>query len=191
MRLWCSKSHKSTTRWALGGVLAAMAVTLSAATPDSHMGQKISDHVTLRVLHTPSAGVCNALAERIFPSGETLPLEMSGRWFVVTDVTWRTIVGPGVPVQQPGLLTLRIFLGFQNGFPIPFFESSVLIAAESVNDPVFKSEHLTTGFVVDSIPCIEFAQFGNEDGGVSGNLLLHGYLIDRPIVRRVDAGDGK
>ncbi len=159
------------------GFLLDAAVALSAQ--PSHLGQKVSDHVSLRASRSGNQlEVCNEFVERVFPNGTSQQFFVpSGRWFVVTDVTWRTIVGPGFPVQHPGLLTLRIFLGEEGS---PLFESSVVLKADDIGDPVVGSEHLTTGFVVAGTPCFAFQQPQNDDGSVGGAILLHGYFIDRP-----------
>jgi hypothetical protein len=151
------------------------AVALSAQ--PSHLGQKVSDHVTVRMYLFGGVGACDAFAERTLPNGTRSQINMLGRWLVVTDVTWRTFVGPGFPSQQLGTLTLRIFIGADES---PLFESSAFITPENINEPAFGSEHLTAGFVVSEIPCIEFQQVGGQDGGVGGQVILHGYLIDRP-----------
>ncbi len=159
------------------GLLLDAAVALSAQ--PSHMGQKVTDHVTFRISRSGnSVSVCDDFGERIFPNGSHGPLLLAGRWFVVTDVTWRTVVGPGFPPQHPGLLRLKIFFGPDEAV---LFESNVVLKADDVNDPAVGSEHLTTGFVVSGIPCIEFQQIGNEDSGVGGSVTMEGYLIDRPV----------
>ena len=161
----------------LVAVFLSLGITALPAAPQSHMGQKVSDHVTLRIVRI-NQGPCDGLPTRILPNGsEVVGFDLAGRWLVVTDVTWRTAVGPGFPIgHQLGLLRLTFFLG-ANG---RFFESSVLVTEENISDPIFKSEHLTTGFVVSAIPCFEWEQIGSDDGGVSGLVILHGYLIDRP-----------
>ena len=94
MRPFGSEKSQSTTRFALCGGMVAMAATLSASPPDSHMGQKVVDHVVLVSQFTDTPQNCaspliNFELLRFFPSGILTKFVIpAGRALVVTDVEW-------------------------------------------------------------------------------------------------------
>jgi hypothetical protein len=176
--------------WALAAWLGAPAASSAEAT--FHLGQKISDHVTARLAHV-GLGPCSLEARRVLPNGATEGLVISNRWLVVTDVEWQGWE-TGFPILQAGnLLTLRIYVG-EESRQYPVFESTSVVAELNVpvGRPILsKSEHLTAGFVLAAVPCFYIGRRGEliEELPAEGELVLHGYFIDRPVERLSRADD--
>ncbi len=156
------------------GGLVATAVTLWASPPDSHMGQKIADHVTLKL----TDGICFNTFDRVLPNGQTVPFEIPGnRLLVVTDVEW--LVLPTEPFEDFGGQQLRLRIELADGATV-FLSRPITITPENRFGPVGSSEQLTTGFVVGTLS--QFcAQVRPNAEGFDENLwqlILRGYLIN-------------
>jgi hypothetical protein len=195
MRSLCSRKSRSMTRWALWGGMVAMASTLSASPPDSHMGQKAIDHVVLVSQFTDTPQNCNnpfANFElfRLFPSGILTKFQIpTGRALVVTDVEWIALPQPGSHEFNPGdsvTMSIRLENGSQtpNLIPNAFQSRMILITAEHIRALPGSSEQLTTGFVVASgvTICPQGQFFDTSGNGILPlqQVILRGYLIDMP-----------
>ena len=184
-----SRKSRSTTRLVLGGGLAAIAATLSAASPDSHMGQQVANHVVLSSQpgSNPCGGIDDFRLERVLASGKLEPFHIPvGRALVVTDVEWqaRPIAEDGE--FKPGSsVFMSIRLGDGSFGPHAFRSRMIPITEETKTAQAGSSEQLTTGFVVRSgvniCPGVSFA-FGDQFSGAERlvKVILRGYLIDMP-----------
>jgi hypothetical protein len=163
----------------LAAVVAFAPTAALPATPPSHLGQNIADHVMLdmNVVDRP----CELRVDRTFPSGLTtydftVP---SGKTLVITDIYWRAhrhFIEGYPPLHMGRNLTLRLYSHDGNSF----FESDLLVTDENVLG-LAKSEHPTAGIAVNAVPCMTFWQLG-EPGvpPVFGDVQVYGYLIPSP-----------
>lgn len=179
----------------LGVLLSAFlwltATVLPAAQPIGHLGQKIQDHVTLRIIGTTD-DCADLNAYEIEQNGKRSVFQMSARWLVVTDVRWwasRDIHFEEGVLQPGDLLTFNLFV--PSGDDVSF-TSDIVLTAANFNQRFERletahSEHLTAGFVVSGIPCAAFGSStssGSRTHKFLFDVMLHGYLIDRPIARK-------
>jgi len=175
----------------LCGALAAMAATLSASPPDSHLGQKVADHVVLVSQFTETPQQCSFPVKiellRLLASGTLTKFEIpAGRALVVTDVDWLAQRPDGSQTFSPGTsvsASIRLEAGPQTSWAA-FRSRSIPITEETKRALPGASEQLTTGFVVGpGVVICPLAQHLDVSGGGGANLLeliLRGYLIDMP-----------
>ena len=183
---------RSTTTWACV-VVAAVAVTGElAAAQISHLGQDISDHVTLRdgSLSGRVESVCPASASfngralfRVWPDGTrasdqfTVP---ATRQLVITDVEWTVdALSTGLPLTPGGTVRTRLQIGSGTTFTQVFLSRTIEVGSE--RGAVSGSERLTTGAVVASNTaiCPGSTEFGSNVVRSARllELVLRGYLI--------------
>ena len=172
-----------------------MAATLSASPPDSHMGQKVVDHVVLVYQFTDTPQNCaspliNFELLRFFPSGILTKFVIpAGRALVVTDVEWIALPQPPALELPPGhgvSMRIRLETGSQNPSEKheAFRSRTIPITEETRFNRPGSSEQLTTGFVVgpNVVMCplgLASDTFGGSDLPLE-QVILRGYLIDMP-----------
>jgi hypothetical protein len=174
------------------GILFVLAVFLLPveAKSDSHLGQKIQDHVMLVADFVPEEQApCPGLFAqkdlfRVFPDGtqSSDPFRVpNGKILVITDVAWSVFDEDNL-FDAGSMVLVGITIGNQG--PV-VFESSVFVP-EGAGAPqtVRKNESLTAGFPVgeNGVVCA-FAYLHINSLVTSqsvGSLYLRGYLINAP-----------
>ena len=145
------RKSRSTTRLVLCGGLAAIAATLSASPPDSHIEQKSAKpgRTLLSARFESLWGVSTTSSlERVLPSGILEPLGIpAGRALVVTDVEWTALPRDDGLFVPGSSVVMVIQLGTSNNSQA-LRSRMIPIAEETKGARPGSSERLTTGFAV-------------------------------------------
>jgi len=153
--------------------------------PNTHMGQRASQHVTLEVV-SGFAGGCGPLYTsrshefvRNLPDGTAASGRFrvpSGKVLVITDVDWQ-YVHPDGAAGAGAAVTVRLFIEnlANDFFSRRAFESTVTLSSLGEGGT---SEAMTSGFIVSPAARICPDVIGAPAGPPSGlqHLLLRGYL---------------
>jgi len=142
----------------------------------SHLGQSVGNHVTLSGYGTVQGeSSVTWTFYRIYPDGTaggfSIPKDKA---LVVTDIDWSYNTGEHNQAQTFSIL-----------MKVPKKEIRNVIFASTVigdgNGAGGASESMTTGFVVSRMDTIEPTL---ESGGYLNDIILRGYILDMPKVRR-------
>jgi hypothetical protein len=144
--------------------------------PNSHLGQQISNHITLGCYGTVQGdSSVTWIFYRIFPDGTADGFSIpKGKALVVTDVDWNYNTGEHNAMQTFSILMKVPKKEIRN---VVF----VSTAPGDTNGSGGASVSMTTGFVVSNMNNIEP---NLESSGSINDIILRGYLIDAPKVRR-------
>jgi len=143
---------------------------------NSHLGQPVNNHVTLGCYSSENGGSSITWTFfRIFPDGSVDNFAIpQGKALVVTDIDWSYNTGENNQAQTFSIL-----------MKVPKKEIRNVIFASTVlgdgNGTGGASVSMTTGFVVSRMDAIEPTL---EFGGSLNDIILRGYIIDMPRVRR-------
>lgn len=144
--------------------------------PNSHLAQPVNNHVTLGCYSSENGGSSVTWTFfRIFPDGTGDNFSIhQGKALVVTDIDWSYNTGEHNQAQTFSIL-----------MKVPKKEIRNVIFASTVigdgNGAGGASESMTTGFVVSRMDTIEPTL---ESGGYLNDIILRGYILDMPKVRR-------
>ena len=169
-------------------ILSAVIILAGCGSNDTitHMGQRVSEHVTLEVVGGMNGGCGPAKLDflRVLPDGSfesgagglgyRVP---EGKLLVITDVDWQYVhPNPGSAAGKIQVLRLFIENLSDPSKSRRAFESTLTLSSEGEGGI---SENMTSGFIVSSAARICPDVFPGPQGPPSGlqHLILRGYLI--------------
>jgi len=143
--------------------------------PNSHLAQPVNNHVTLGCYSIDDGSSKTWTFFRIFPDGTGINFNIpQGKALVVTDIDWSYNTGEHNHAQTFSILMKMPKKEIRN----VIFASTVLGDGNGAGGT---SVSMTTGFVVSRMDTIEPTL---ESGGYLNDIILRGYIIDMPKVRR-------